>query len=240
MQDFVKVLQEVRRANSPVNPWEVFDGRDWPQFKKGMEAQARLLSMDPLEELQWLVSRLTPRIKAIWAGLEDHKYYPCQLKNTVAAFDVIFGERKRFSLFDFAKLRQRPMEPIAEYLARIEEGAKNCEAKEHEKLEVGHKGLQNRLKEQLSWRDRSGLEVFAESVSQIERMLINQEGWRVKSKYESNEPAMKLEDEYQQLDDSKKKVFVDFERKPVRTGSIVCHRCNGIGHYARNCSGSRC
>ena len=72
MQDFVKVLQEVRRANSPVNPWEVFDGRDWPQFKKGMEAQARLLSLDPLEELQWLVSRLTPRTKAIWAGLEDH------------------------------------------------------------------------------------------------------------------------------------------------------------------------
>ena len=60
------------QVRAPVHSWEWFDGRDQHEFKKGMEAQAKLLAMTPTEELQWLVSRLTPRVKAIWAEVEDH------------------------------------------------------------------------------------------------------------------------------------------------------------------------
>ena len=68
----VKAVNNLSRLNSPVHLWELFDGKDWPEFKRGMEAQARLLSMTPGEELQWLVARMSPRVKAVWAEVENH------------------------------------------------------------------------------------------------------------------------------------------------------------------------
>ena len=47
------------------SPQEVFDGRDWLQFKKGIKAQSKLLNLNSSEELQWMVSRLSPRVKAV-------------------------------------------------------------------------------------------------------------------------------------------------------------------------------
>ena len=35
---------------------EVFDGRDWLQFKNGIKAQSKLLNLNASEELQWLGS----------------------------------------------------------------------------------------------------------------------------------------------------------------------------------------
>ena len=59
------------QVRSPGSPQEVFDGRDWLQFKKGFKAQSKLLNLNASEELQWLVSRLSPRVKAVWADVED-------------------------------------------------------------------------------------------------------------------------------------------------------------------------
>ena len=57
-------------VRSPGSPQEVFDGRDWLQFKKHSKAQSKLLNLNASEELQWLISRLSPRVKAVWADVE--------------------------------------------------------------------------------------------------------------------------------------------------------------------------
>ena len=58
------------QVRSPGIPQEVFDGRDWLQFKKGIKEQSKLLNLNASEELQWLVSRLSPRVKTVWADFE--------------------------------------------------------------------------------------------------------------------------------------------------------------------------
>ena len=63
------------KVRSTGSPQEVFDGREWLQFKKGIKAQSELLNLNASEELQWLVLRLSPRLKAVWADVEVDTIY---------------------------------------------------------------------------------------------------------------------------------------------------------------------
>ena len=63
------------QVRNPGSPQEVFDGRERMQFKKGIKAQSKLLNLNASEEMQWLVSRLNPRVKAVWADNEDDRYF---------------------------------------------------------------------------------------------------------------------------------------------------------------------
>ena len=226
------------QVRSPGSPQEVFDGRDWLQFKKGIKAQSKLLNLNASEELQWLVSRLSPRVKAVWADVEDDKYYPCKLENTLAAFDEIFGDKKRFTLFDFAKMRQKSLEPVSEYVWRVEKRAKECGARDSEKLEFAYKGLQYKLKEQLSWRDRDSWESFVESIGKIERILIAQDGWVVRSIYEREEEnSRNVSRKIEKQGDEQKDATVDQSlRHSKEYEGVLCYKCNKRGHIARNCA----
>ena len=42
----------------PISAKEMFDGRDWNTFKKGMEAEFELFCFEESEKVKWLVARL--------------------------------------------------------------------------------------------------------------------------------------------------------------------------------------
>ena len=183
--------------------------------KKGMEAHFELFELtEDKEKLRWFVSRMTNPVKLVWAKMADKNYYPC----TVEHFDLVFGERKRYGLFDFAKLRQYYHEPVNEYLERIETGATKCGVQEAEKLEYAYKGVSERIKSHLRREERLSWALFTKAVREIEDLLIQQENWVVQSKFQRQKSIV---------------------RSGVGSGpkeSQKCFTCGNAGHLSKECT----
>ena len=63
------------QVRNPGSPNEAINGGEQLQFKKGIKAQSKLLNLNASEELHWLVSRLSHRVKAVLADVENDSMY---------------------------------------------------------------------------------------------------------------------------------------------------------------------
>ena len=63
-----KVLSELSlKLSNPASQEEMFDGRNWREFKRSMEEEVELLEFTEIQKVKWLVTRLIPKVKQVWA-----------------------------------------------------------------------------------------------------------------------------------------------------------------------------